>query len=772
MQQEEEVTALDAEQILPAEKNPDDATNNNTNDILNDEVIGEEISPEEEEEFEGEGVPEENNGMDDLLLSIRQGVTLKRVPVNNSDGAGSSSSIMNIGMKQKRNGKPLVTSIPDELQWKLRKRNLEMEKSSAYKTETSEFLHSLTTLKDINPLRFSQLEEAVLRYEELQNKYNLETHTNRVATSIQGEMVLIRSIVTAVRSFVIDCNQTRDLINSQNLLKSKNAINLIDSTAILAKLQTSFKRLREVSADNLTGAFGDYQYDWRSELLIPMLSCYQDLNELLIDKAFNLYGDGKFAMVSKFDFGSRITNIYNLLTSCKSMSAELHKFEIATERLPIVDAHIQTLLRNYPTEIKVRTREGEWDKKELVSLSPVSKKTEANESDVSESLSSSVATSPSAPAPALKPKPPVPKKPTLLKKPLVGEMNFLQEAFTLLRSGNYQWVLEEEGEADKVGVREFIFASFDSREGCALISIELENAEVLQTLLQPSKEIVGLPQAMLDKLFIVACKNGWNEGVEILIRLGADVNYQSHDLSGNSALHLAARKKNLAFMNFLLHQGADPVMVNAASRTPLQLLVLEYLKLDKLSFDSSNGRFDFGPFLNNPKFSDITFITDDGTKFYAHKIVLCAQSSFFNGMFTGNWKESENSEFLVSSFSSRAARIFSEYLYTGRALFPRDDLQLGLELLEMAQLYDLPAMADSVEKVLTDRINDENVLVLYQPAYDIKNPQFFINVCSHILYRFQFLLDPVERKMEILHHFLENFDPSMLPAAESVNKPR
>ncbi len=48
-----------------------------------------------------------------------------------------------------------------------------------------------------------------------------------------------------------------------------------------------------------------------------------------------------------------------------------------------------------------------------------------------------------------------------------------------------------------------------------------------------------------------------------------------------------------------------------------------------------------------------------------------------------------------------------QYLYTGRCLFPRDDLNLGIELMAAADQFLLEPMKAQCERLLSDKIDQE-----------------------------------------------------------------
>lgn len=55
--------------------------------------------------------------------------------------------------------------------------------------------------------------------------------------------------------------------------------------------------------------------------------------------------------------------------------------------------------------------------------------------------------------------------------------------------------------------------------------------------------------------------------------------------------------------------------------------------------------FNLTMYLNTPSLSDVVLISDDGKKFFAHRIVMCVQSQVFKTMLDSDlWAESHNKE--------------------------------------------------------------------------------------------------------------------------------
>lgn len=61
----------------------------------------------------------------------------------------------------------------------------------------------------------------------------------------------------------------------------------------------------------------------------------------------------------------------------------------------------------------------------------------------------------------------------------------------------------------------------------------------------------------------------------------------------------------------------------------------------------------------------------------------------------------------LPTISGRVMQLLLKYLYTGRCLFPRDDLNLGLELMAAADQLLLEPMKIQCERVLSEKIDVE-----------------------------------------------------------------
>jgi len=68
--------------------------------------------------------------------------------------------------------------------------------------------------------------------------------------------------------------------------------------------------------------------------------------------------------------------------------------------------------------------------------------------------------------------------------------------------------------------------------------------------------------------------------------------------------------------------------------------------------------------------------------------------------------------------ASKVVGIMLQYLYTGRCLFPRDNLNLGIELMAAADQFLLDPMKAQCERLLSDQIDSEVILLSYDIPHD------------------------------------------------------
>lgn len=119
--------------------------------------------------------------------------------------------------------------------------------------------------------------------------------------------------------------------------------------------------------------------------------------------------------------------------------------------------------------------------------------------------------------------------------------------------------------------------------------------------------------------------------------------------------------------------------------------------------------------LNNPDFSDVTFIVQN-RKIYVHKAILVAQCEHFRAMFSGgHFAESRESEIEIPHWTYDAFLAMLEWLYTGH--IPHDlSPQLMTEILGLADHYTLAGLKHVCENILVHSVEIDNACHLLRCA--------------------------------------------------------
>jgi hypothetical protein len=222
-----------------------------------------------------------------------------------------------------------------------------------------------------------------------------------------------------------------------------------------------------------------------------------------------------------------------------------------------------------------------------------------------------------------------------------------------------------------------------------------------------------------------------------LTAAGLDLNDQSTE-SQFAALHFAGRRGDLALVATLLRLGADPAIRDARGRSGTQVAA-EWLKMrgsggrpaaSQLQDGTGAGsvpavdRLDLGRFVCDRRFSDVTFKLDDGTAVPAHRVVLCGRSDFFKAMFeSSEWAEAAQSTVPLPEVEAVSLRYALDYIYTGECLYPRGQLQVGCDLLRIANMLLLKNMQRQVEELLEEQLRADNAVAVAQQAYAYGAPR-------------------------------------------------
>ncbi|EFA75696.1 hypothetical protein PPL_10749 [Heterostelium album PN500] len=135
-------------------------------------------------------------------------------------------------------------------------------------------------------------------------------------------------------------------------------------------------------------------------------------------------------------------------------------------------------------------------------------------------------------------------------------------------------------------------------------------------------------------------------------------------------------------------------------------------KIANESKQASSLVLEIGSLYDNPSFSDISFILDDGSTLYAHKNILSARCDKFKAMFQGSMRESTENEIKVNEHSSIVFKKMVEYLYTD-TLAEEGGIDMVLKLIVIADEYLLHSLKNLCEQKLITEINIGNAPLLF-----------------------------------------------------------
>lgn len=217
---------------------------------------------------------------------------------------------------------------------------------------------------------------------------------------------------------------------------------------------------------------------------------------------------------------------------------------------------------NYPEELQVRDRRGEWDKKESVQLAAIG------------------------------------------SRPLVPGMthhDFKAEVTTAIQQKAEEKLKEILANLGNEG------AWKDLRPIFVRAAIGAKHLPAIKILLSTGEETLNLQSAESGQWLHESVKKEFYEGIDHFLSLGVNINFRSEETGGNTPLHTAARRSDMKMMSYLVKKGADPSVSNTSGRTALQLIAIRDFSAgdDSLLRNEREG-LDFSKFLNNQNLSDLT----------------------------------------------------------------------------------------------------------------------------------------------------------------------
>ncbi|KAH3763996.1 RCC1 domain [Pelomyxa schiedti] len=124
--------------------------------------------------------------------------------------------------------------------------------------------------------------------------------------------------------------------------------------------------------------------------------------------------------------------------------------------------------------------------------------------------------------------------------------------------------------------------------------------------------------------------------------------------------------------------------------------------------------------VNNPSLSDITFALQDDEgnpiEFKAHKAVLSCRSSVFKTLITSGFKESRTAVIELPTVTPPVFRLFLNYIYTDQLQLDMSESDHWVELLMVANQYEVERLKNMCEDFIEKGIDVENVAWLFDIA--------------------------------------------------------
>ena len=116
---------------------------------------------------------------------------------------------------------------------------------------------------------------------------------------------------------------------------------------------------------------------------------------------------------------------------------------------------------------------------------------------------------------------------------------------------------------------------------------------------------------------------------------------------------------------------------------------------------------------------DVVLQSSDGAEHRAHAAVLSAASKNFKNLLSGSFLEADQVQRglpVKIAASKEALHGLLDYVYGGQ---PEMNLEAGLELLRLAEAYDLPKLAGAIEAGFCPSLNSNSALRILQEAHGL-----------------------------------------------------
>lgn len=116
------------------------------------------------------------------------------------------------------------------------------------------------------------------------------------------------------------------------------------------------------------------------------------------------------------------------------------------------------------------------------------------------------------------------------------------------------------------------------------------------------------------------------------------------------------------------------------------------------------------------EFTDVTFNVD-GSKIFAHRVVLAARSEYFRALLYGGMRETNpETEIEIKDTTASAFDALLKYIYSGKIFLGDYKEEMILELLSLAHKYGFLALESALQGYLKSILNIRNICVIFDAA--------------------------------------------------------
>ncbi len=137
--------------------------------------------------------------------------------------------------------------------------------------------------------------------------------------------------------------------------------------------------------------------------------------------------------------------------------------------------------------------------------------------------------------------------------------------------------------------------------------------------------------------------------------------------------------------------------------------------IKEISYNSKMEKY-----FENESFTDVEFLFDCGSKIKAHRIILAANSTYFNNMLNGQWKGYGMEAIPFKETSYEAFRAVLYFIYSGKLMNIKSFTILN-NILRLSDLMMLENLKGLVSESMTKFINEKNWVEYLLYGWKFKN---------------------------------------------------